>query len=893
MKVDPTSNILKKRFNQLEKMFYPENVAIIGASDRENSVGNILMTNLLNFKGEVYPVNSKRDKIEGKRAYKSIKDVPKKIDLAVIATPAKSVPHVVDECIEAGVSSLIIISAGFKEFGKSGELLENEIKKSIKKSNIRIIGPNCLGIINPINGLNATFAAQMAQPGNIAYLSQSGALCTAVLDWSVKEKIGFSAFVSVGSMIDVGWGDLIDYFGEDPNTKSILIYMESVGDTRSFLSAAREVSLTKPIVLIKAGRTKESAKAAASHTGALSGSDEVLDAALERAGVLRIASISDLFSMTDVFAKQPRPKGPNLAIITNAGGPGVIATDALIRKGGKLAKLSKSTMSALNDVLPPFWSHNNPIDIMGDAGPDLYDKAVRIAITDDNVDGILTILTPQHMTDPEGVADRLKKISTTKKTILASWMGGEKIKKGIDILMESSIPVFPFPDMACRIFSYMWAYSHNLENLYKMDNIKSMHLGKSDIQKRDKLSKLFEGVVKEGRTILDEYQSKEVLEAYDIPSVPTEIAKDDKEAAEIAKKMGFPVALKLYSKTITHKTDVGGVKLDITTAADVKKAFFEIYKSVKKLRGEKHFLGITVQKMIKFKGYELILGSSVDKDFGPVILFGSGGELVEVIKDRALSLPPLDSNLATRLMKKTKIYKALKGFRGRGGVDLDLLQKILIRFSSLISDYPIIEEIDINPLLAGEEGIMALDARVILHKGGAKSFPAIRPYPTEYVKFLRLKNISLKIRPVRPDDREEMVNFLKTFHEKGFFKFLDDIGCSEPVAKERLIHLCFADYDREIVLITEVKSEIVGIAKLSKLPTTDRATFSIVVKNNWQGKGIGTALLKYLVQVSKREKVKTVEAEILKDSIAIQIICKKVGFKLSERDDIIYAKIQP
>ncbi|MDE3047377.1 MAG: acetate--CoA ligase family protein, partial [Verrucomicrobiota bacterium] len=757
---DPSMNILHRRSPQLDHIFSPKTVAVVGATENEGSVGRTVMQNLSCFKGEVFPVNPKRPSVLGIKAYPDLKSIPKKVELVVIVTPAKAVPQIISEAADLKIPAAVIISAGFKEMGPPGIALEQEILKHARRSQMRIIGPNCLGVMNPINQFNATFAAGIAHPGNIAFISQSGALCTAVLDWSLSEKVGFSAFVSIGSMVDVDWGDLIDYFGNDPHTQSVLIYMESIGNPRSFLSAAREVSLTKPIILIKAGRSAESAKAAASHTGALAGSDEAFSAALKRVGVLRVDTIAELFSLTESLAKQPRPKGPHLTIVTNAGGPGVIATDALVASGGKLAALSKQSMDELNAFLPAPWSHNNPVDILGDADSTRYAKAIEIIAKDPDTDGILVILTPQDMTDSVGTAEQLKRFAHIGKPILASWMGAKSVAKGDAILTEEGIPSFSFPDLACKTFANMWNYTFNLTQIYETPKAVP-----SETKHRD-LEAMFKKVLSENRTILDEVESKKVLASYNIPCTPTEVAHNPKEAAQLAKGMGFPVVLKVYSKTITHKTDVGGVKLNLPSVEAVEKAYQEIESSVYKLVGKEHFQGVTVQPMIKLEGYELILGSTVDLEFGPVMLFGSGGQLVEVYKDRALGLPPLTTTSAKRMMEQTKIFEALKGVRGRKAIDLKKLEEILVQFSNLIVEQPWIKECDINPLLASPDRLIALDARVILHDPKTKKEdlpkPAIRPYPVQYVEHWKLSDgTPVTIRPIRPDDEPAMTRFHK------------------------------------------------------------------------------------------------------------------------------------
>lgn len=902
-KFDPSLNILYKEHNNLDYIFNPHSIAVIGATEKPNSVGRSVFENLINssFKGKIYPVNPKRKKILGHTSYSSIKEIPENIDLAVIATPATSVPEIILECQKQNVYAAIIISSGFKEIGEVGRKLEEEIL--LNKGKLRIIGPNCLGIINPYNGINATFASDMALKGSIAFISQSGALGTAVLDWSLKEKIGFSAFVSIGSMIDVNWGDLINYFGNDSNTKSILMYVESISDARGFLSAAREVALTKPIILIKAGRTMESAQAAKSHTGAMTGSDEVLNTALKRVGILRVDSIETLFGMAEVFSKQPLTKGPNLAIVTNAGGPGVIATDALIINKGKLAKLQDKTFDDLNKFLPSAWSHNNPVDILGDASADLYYKTIEVVAKDSNVDGILIILTPQFMTDATGVALKIAEFANIDKPVFASWMGAKSVDEGIKILLDANIPTFEYPDLACSTFANMWSYNYNLDSLYETPKVFSELETEKEINLKYKtITNIINKARAENRTILDEFESKLVLQTFDIPIVQTTVAKNEKEAGDFAQKIGFPVVLKLFSKTITHKSDVGGVILNITSVDEVEKAFLEIKQSLKNFGKEKDFEGVTVQKMIKNEGFELILGSSVDDQFGPVILFGTGGKYVEVYKDRALALPPLTINLAKKLIEKTKVYEALKGIRGSKGVDLEKLEKILVRFSNLIARYPEIKECDINPLLASSDQIIALDARIILYEKDEKCIPlAIRPYPSHFVIDSKLNdNTEVVIRPIYPEDEPLVIQFYKDVSEQSLRqRYLEVLHYDELIAHERLIRMCYIDYDREITLVVDLKNEtiqreILGIARFTKLNNSNDATFSLLVKDKWHKKGIGKQLLKQIIKIAKEEKIDNLLSQMFEDNLPMINICKNLGFIFEKVDkhNVLIAKLK-
>lgn len=898
---DPAYDILRSERQPLKSLFMPKTVAVIGATDRPNSVGRTLLWNLIShpFGGTLFPVNAKRSSVLGIKAYPSVAAVPEPVELAIIATPAPTVPALIEECIQAGVQGAIVISAGFKEIGEPGLVLEQQILTQLRQSSLRLIGPNCLGIMNPHSGLNATFSGTMAQPGNVAFISQSGAICTAVLDWSIHEHVGFSAFISIGSMLDVDWGDLIYYLGDDPHTHSIVIYMETIGDARSFLSAAREVALTKPIIVIKAGRTEAAAKAAASHTGALAGSDDVLDAAFRRCGVLRVNTIAELFDVAEVLAKQNRlPKGPNLTIITNAGGPGVLTTDALITSGGKLATLGEPTISALDQVLPTHWSHSNPIDILGDADPSRYTQAFEIAAQDPQGDGLLVILTPQAMTDPTHTAKQLTAYAQkTDKPVLASWMGGAEVMKGEAILNQASIPTYPYPDAAARLFNFMWQYSYNLKALYETPTLATDWA--EGAPARSQVDDLLQAVQASQRTLLTEQESKQILATYGIPVVETLKATSIEAAVDCADRLGYPVVLKLLSETLTHKTDVGGVKLNLMDAAAVRQAYTAIATTVTEKAGAEHFNGVTVQPMInRDDSYELILGSSIDPQFGPVLLFGSGGQMVEVIRDRAVALPPLTTTLARRLMERTQIYTALQGIRGRAPVNLDQLEQILVRFSQLIIEHPQIKEIDINPLLASPalgaqtHSLQALDARIVLHPADLPPTeipkPAIRPYPIQYASDWRMRDDRLvTIRPIRPEDEPLIVQFHQTLSEQSvYFRYFHLMKLSQRIAHDRLTRICFIDYDREMALVVDYRHpetgqhEILAAGRLSKLHESNEAEFAMLVADSAQRLGLGTELLKRLIHIAQDEHLHRINAEILLENRAMQHVCQRVGFTL-------------
>ncbi len=919
LRSDPAHDVLRTRRQPLDVVFNPQTVALIGATDKPNSVGRRLLWNLIHspFGGTVYPVNPKRSNVLGIKAYARLCDIPEPVDLAIIATPAATVSTVVRQCVSAGVKGAIVVSAGFREIGAVGIALEQEILQLAKAGGLRLIGPNCLGVMNPHTGFNGTFASAIAAPGNIGFISQSGALCTSILDWSFRENVGFSAFVSVGSMLDVGWGDLINYLGDDPKTDSIVIYMESIGNARSFLSAAREVAFTKPIIVIKSGRTHAAAAAAASHTGALTGSDDVLDAAFRRCGVLRVDDIDDLFNLSEILAKQPRPKGNRLTILTNAGGPGVLATDALIRNGGELAVLSAETQQALDDCLPAQWSKQNPIDILGDATPERYRQALEIVAKDHNSDGLLVILTPQAMTDPTQTAESIQHLRPMDKgPVLASWMGQETVQFGASLLNQEGIFTLGYPDTAARVFTQMWRHYRNLRSLYETPAFAE------EITHADIAETLNERVRKDNRTLMTEQESQMVLSAYGIPTVVSQTATTADAAIACAQTIGYPVVVKLWSQIITHKTDVGGVYLNLPDDQAVRAAFESIQRSIASISTDPAaFLGVIVQPMVPTDGYELILGSSIDPQFGPVLLFGLGGELVEVFQDRALDLPPLNTTLARRMMERTQVYKALEGVRGRPAVDLKELEQLLVRFSRLVIEQPWIKEIDINPLrvtpvkedytepegepekeaktsgknknVAPRHSAIALDARIILHDPHisleALPKPAIRPYPHQYERTWALKTgESAIIRPIEPEDEPLIVAFHQTLSEESvYLRYAHLFKLSGRTAHERLTRICFIDYDHEMALVVETGQEaeraIIAVGRLSQFPGTQAVELSMLVSDRYQRQGIGTQLMKMLIAVAQEENVEQIVAEILPENSAMQWLCKHHGFTIEHR----------
>ncbi len=882
---------MQETSRSLHPLFHPDTVALIGASGTPGSVGSILMRNLMEnpFNGVVYPINPKRRAVHGVHCYSNLKELPESVDLAVIATPAATVPGLMQECVDANVKGTIIISAGFAELGEKGRKLEREIL-SISRGRMRVIGPNCLGVIHPPSGFNASFAADMPASGKIALLSQSGAICTAILDWAAERNIGFSGFVSVGSMIDVDFADLIDHFADDPHTSSILLYIESVGDARRFLSAARAVARTKPVILVKSGRHEAGAKAAASHTGALAGSDAVFDAAFRRAGVLRVTTIPALFNLAGILAMQPLPKGPALAIITNAGGPGVMATDSVMLDGGQLAELSPETIKALDAALPPFWSHGNPVDILGDATPERYRDAIAICSRDPNVQGILVLLSPQAMTNPTETARQLMPFaSLSGKPILATWLGGKAVQEGRQILNMANIPTYDSPEAAIDVFLKMVQYQRNQELLYE----KPEALPEDWSPDTGRVKAIVTEARSENRTLLSETEAKDILKAYEIPITPTVNCKTVEEAQAAADKMGYPVVLKLFSNTITHKSDVGGVQLDLADSQAVRDAFARIRSNLEQRNQADAFDGVTVQPMVKSGGTELIIGSSIDRQFGPVVLFGAGGVLVEVAPDRALALPPLNRTLARRLMERTNVYRALQGVRGRQPVPMDKLETLLVRFSQLVADFPEIAEVDINPLLASAERIIALDARVLLAPADLpkEQMPrlAIHPYPNQYTAPHQLPDgTELLVRVIRPEDESLIVEF-HAGHSDETLR-MRYFGIVRTLSRDRLIRLCHLDYDREMALVAlrrdvQKHPHIAGVSRYYLDPETGAAEFALIVGDTWHRKGLGSHLMQRLIAIAKERGIGRLTGEILHENTQMLALVKKLGFAIHETKD--------
>ncbi len=875
----------------LDKLFNPKRIAVIGASDTEGSVGARLLQNLIGvgYKGAVYPVNPFRPTVQGITAYPTIERVPRQVDLAVIATPAHTVPQIVEECGKARVSAIIIISAGFKEAGEKGEALEKQILELKNRYNLRIIGPNSLGIIRPSIKLNATFANKAAHLGKIAFISQSAALCASVLDWASEAHIGFSSMVSVGSMLDVDFGDLIDYFGVDPHTKSIVLYIESIKNARKFMCAARGFARAKPIVVVKAGRFPESAEAAICHTGALCGEDAVYDAAFRRAGIVRVEAISDLFNCAETLAMQPNPKGQNLTIITNAGGPGIMATDFLIARGGKLSRLSSETVHALNEVLPSYCSKLNPVDVLEESNTERFRKVIEICFKDPNSDGFLIIYTPQGASDPVETAKAIVEVSEkTTKPILTSLMGEDGCWKARNILRKNGIPAFTTPEQAVSTFMYMRSYAQNLELLYETPEELSIELS-IPLFLREVLRKAFD----EGRTVLTEPESQQFLQAYNIPTIKSVVANTPEEAVNAASKIGYPVVMKALSPQITHKSEVEGVILDVRSEAEVEELFGELARRVEEHSPQAEFEGVILQPMVKKKGYELLIGSKKDPHFGAVVVFGMGGVAAELLKDVSTGFPPLNRVLARRLMEKTAIYRLLSDPANRR-VNLKLLEEILVKFSQLVIDFPEIKEMDINPLIVDQIDAVAVDARIVIDADRvlAKVEPhehlAITPYPKKYIASWKLEDgMPVVLRPIKPEDEALLCELFQSFSEETMrFRFFQVI---KDVTHEMLTRYCNIDYDREVAVVAEVvegeKRRIIGVARLILQPDGKRGEFAVVVGDRWQGLGLGSRLMDCVIEVGRDMGLESIGGDVMATNLKMFRLCTKKGFRMEPVDE--------
>ena len=874
----------------IDRMFQPRGVAVVGASERAASLGSSLMRNLIDggYQGQIYPVHPEYEEVFGLPCFPSVKAIEKPVDLVVVAVPIRRVPDIIRESSSIGAGGAIVISAGGKETGSTGAAIEETIRRAAAENHLRIVGPNCLGLVCSQSRLNATFASCMPYPGKVAFVSQSGAICTSVLDFSLKAHIGFSYFVSLGSMLDVDFGDMIDYVGADPNVSSIVLYIENLAHIRNFMSAARRVSRIKPIIALKAGRSQAGAKAAASHTGALASEDAVYDAAFKRAGIVRVKTFEELFDCSAFLAKQPTPKGCRLAIVTNAGGPGVMAVDALADYQAEPAVLEPETIEALDQLLPPYWSRGNPVDILGDASAERYQKVAEVLLKARGVDGLLVMLSPQAMTNPSHVARVLADYFKGKRfPVFTAWMGGAQVDEGRRLLNHAGVSTFDTPERAVRAFMDLYRYSRNIEMLQE---IPASLPGRLSFN-RSAVRAVISQSVSENSQHLTEAASKKLLAGYGIPVNPVEIAEDVDQAAAAAESMGYPVALKVYSADVLHKTDAGGVILNVENAQGVRQAYSRIMENMQKHRPEAAVKGVTVQPMLDRPDYELILGVKRDREFGPVLLFGTGGIYTEIYRDRALALPPLNRLLARRMMEETRIYQVLKGYRGRPAADLTALEEILIRLSQLITDFSQISEVDINPLIISGQSALAADARVFIEWeiNQAPHHLVISPYPNQYETRVELPGVGrLFIRPIRPEDAPLLSElFSQLSPQSVYYRFFSPM---KTMSRSMLARFTQIDYDREIAMagIQEGPEgeQMLGVARVIMEWNQRDAEFAVLVGDQWQGRGIGAALLKRCLVIAGEHHIENVHGIVLPENTNMLALGRKLGFEIKRRRDI-------
>jgi acetyltransferase len=899
--LNPIFDPLSGENKTIRAFFEPKTVAVIGFHHQNPQLDRTLLNNLHQSHRQrlIYLVNPHPDNSIDLPIYNNLQDIPAAIDLVIITAPAAEIPAIISESAAKQVKCALILSTGFRETGKIGENLLREIK-AIASQKLRIIGPHSLGISNFSQNLHATFSTVLPKSGSIALISQSGAIVDAVLDWSLSENVGFSHVISLGVLLDVDWGELLYYLGDDPQTKSIVIYLESLNNARAFLSSAREVALNKPIIAISRHGI-EFDLTSLSHAGKLTSDQGTLSAAFARCGIVEVQRLADLLNITEVLAKIPRlPQGKRLTIISNGAAPALLAASALLAEDGQLATLTSDTIAQLAPLFPADTSPQNPIDLRRTTDPAIYAHTLEIALADTNTDAILMILSPRFGTDVGEIARSIVSIAQkAKKPLLASWMGGEGIAKGEALLNQQGIPTYRYPDSAVRVFNLLWKYQNNLHDLYQTPILPNSRENRPD---RALVSQIINnaGV----RTILSEWESLKILQAYGITVITTEIARNETEAVNIAESLGFPVVMKLYSQTIIHKSAVGGVQLPIFSATAAHKAYQAIEDNITTNVGSEHFLGVSIQPYLEIdRGYELIIGSNYDNQFGPVIICGTGGRLAEILQDYATALPPLNTNLARRLLEKTKIYQALTGINGIKPVNLGELEQIIVKFSQLVSEQPRIKSIDINPFFVNSGQLIALSASIVLHTrttpSDKLSYPAIRPYPEQYISEWATKNgLKVLIRPIRAADEPLVRQFHHNLSEETiYYRYFHLVNLDRQTAYDRLTRICFIDYERVMALVGEInhpetgEAEIIGIGRLNKLHGVNGAEFDLLIRDNYQGQGLGTALLQRLVTIGKKEGLERIEAEILSDNRAMQTIAAKVGFSLHKTPDFVKAEL--
>ncbi|MBU3694725.1 MAG: bifunctional acetate--CoA ligase family protein/GNAT family N-acetyltransferase [Rhodocyclaceae bacterium] len=877
----------------LSPLFEPRSVAVVGASDRPDAVGGIVLRNMLasGFGGALYPVNARHDSVQGRRAWPSVGAIGAPVDLAVVATPAETVPDILEDCGLHGVPAAVVITAGFGEAGAAGVALERRVLEVARRYGIRLVGPNCLGVMRPGIGLDATFYGGGAEGrpgarcGHIAFVSQSGALCTAILDWAQGNDVGFSSVVSMGSSTDVDFGEILDYLALDPETRSILLYIEGIRHARSFMSALRAAARVKPVLLVKVGRHDAGRRAAVAHTASLVGADDVFDAAVSRAGVVRVQTVSQLFTAAKALACGFHPVGERLAIVTNGGGPGVMASDRAADLGVPLAQLSPATLERLDGVLPPNWSHGNPVDLIGDAPAERYRHAVQACLQDDGVDGVLAILTPQAMTRPlEAAREVIALADASSKPLLTCWMGEAQVAEARAAFEAAHRPHFRTPEPAVEVFAHLSAYYRNQQLLMQVPGPLCGHAETPDAETA---RIIVDNALQARRSVLTEMESKALLAAFRIPVARTMIARSPNEALLIAEQLGFPVAMKVNAEGITHKTDAGGVFLNLGTASEVRSAYQRIVDNIRRNRPGAVMDGVCVESMVvKPNGRELLIGVTSDPVFGPVITFGAGGTTVEVQADRAVALPPLNAVLAREMIGRTRVSRMLGPFRNLPAADADALEAVLLRVSEMVCEIPALREMDINPLILDEHGAVAADARVVVeyrHTGPDRyAHMAIHPYPAHLVSRWQMPDgTDIVIRPIRPEDAGLVRDFVAGLSEEArFFRFMNVL---QELSGAQLVRLTQLDYSKEIALLAVTASAPeteLGVARFAVNPDGESCEFAIVLADRATGKGLGQKLLSALIDVARSRGLRRIGGEVLATNHAMLGLAQTLGFEI-------------
>jgi acetyltransferase len=877
----------------LTSLFEPKTVAVIGASERENSVGSVIFRNILDsgYKGRLYPINPKHESIHGIAAYKSIEDIGARVELAVIATKPKTVPEIVEQCGRSGIRNIIIISAGFSESGHTGAALERKTMEIARSYGVRVLGPNCLGIIRPEIGLNATFARVTASVGNLALVSQSGAICSAVLDWAASNKVGFSSVISLGSTADVDFGEILDYLVYDNRSHYILLYIEGIRNSRRFMSALRSAARIKPIILLKAGRHAAGSAAVQVHSGMLTGSDIVFDAAIRRSGVVRVKTIGQLFYASKALASKFRPQGKRLAIVTNGGGPGAMAADRAGDMDIPLAELSADTMKALNSKLSTNWSRSNPVDIVGDATPDHYRDAILSVAQDDGVDGVLVMLAPQAMTQPTEVAQAVIEVSNaTPKAIIACWMGQEHVEEGRLAMENAGIPAFRMPETAVELYYHISTYYRNqtllLQTPYGAASISP--------QETEGAKMLVEAVLQEHRKVLSEMESKAILRAFRIPVAQTMVARTPTEALLLAEQIGFPVAMKVDSPDLVRKSDAGGVRLNITNAPSVRNAYHDIIEVVQKRHPNARINGVSIEPYLaRPNGRELMIGVERDPTFGPIITFGAGGTEVEIFSDRAVALPPLNQYLAQDLIRSTRAAKLLGEFRNMPPINMEALEDVLLHISEMVCELPWLQELDLNPLIVDENGAIAADARIVIDhaatSGDRYSHMAIHPYPSHLVQEWEQPNgLVITIRPIRPEDAEMEQDFVKNLSDESkYYRFMDTL---RELTQSMLVRFTQIDYDREMALVATLpekdgKTVQIAVARYVTNPDGETVEFALAVADAWQKHGIGRKLMSALIESARIKGYRAIVGDVLSQNTKMFRLVGSLGFTIHPHPD--------